>query len=219
MAEPPGPLEPEPPALDEVLIAFQKSLGRARKSAMQYAQEELGFQVGGMQQVFGVGKMTVKLRGALSLKPAPGRAGRADRIAVDFAADPARYSEIEVELQPQAVQEVENGVVLLREAQAAKAGLHRFQVYVLQQGRPVPGAPVSVRVQRGDSTESFSAVTDVTGSCRIELKLGEKTYDLALQGGRPSRTKAGGAGVSILADAGSAGVSRAIEIPPSTESE
>ncbi len=94
-----GP-EPRHPSLEEVIVAFQRSLGRAGRSAIETSRSELGIRSGD-QPLYVVDRLDITL--SAGLRVAAGREGGAPgRLLVDFDAPEEERSEVSftVEARP-----------------------------------------------------------------------------------------------------------------------
>jgi len=137
-----------PATLDEVMIAFQKSLARATQSAQDYADGETGFQTG-QKVLYTVEGLDVELN--VGLTPATTDGQDPDHVAVRFDAPDDSRSSLRFRVKPQPVDagpEAPQAIRLVRGEPDDNGSLPIAALFVGQDdaGQPTPLAKQSLQI-------------------------------------------------------------------------
>jgi hypothetical protein len=147
------------PALDQVLVAFQKTLARAAQATAQVMRDTPAARLG-LRNVYVVKGLRVELKAGLRLGPSAG--GDMDQVVVDFSASPDSASLLTFEVAGQALPNplTEDSLILLRPERKTPDGATRPLTDVsppdnleiraalfLTTGDPVVGVTVSFIVE------------------------------------------------------------------------
>jgi hypothetical protein len=163
-----------PQTVDEVIIAFQKALGRAWRASEEAMKADPGI-AGGARQLFGVSQLDIEL--ACVVEPS---AEAADKLAVRLnppPGGPASVLRFRVEAKP--VNVTDFNMITLSKA-AARADDEADMVLLANLLDPrsegIPGVTVVFEISRPGMTEPVKVIrvaTDVRGQAAAPIKVGD----------------------------------------------
>lgn len=164
------------PYLEEVLIAFQKSLGRIRQETTAAGKHDSEFAVGD-RVLYMVDSLQIELKVGLTMENRAGDAN--DRFKVDFNAPAPSQSVLRFTVDPTVLEKPEGDFILL--APNPKNSLEYRITLIRPQAKQ---QPVTLRLKSSGQNgyqQDFSLVTDALGRINFKLDTG-KAPSLIVEG-------------------------------------
>jgi hypothetical protein len=127
--------------LDEVLVAFQKTLSRARRSAQDYANREVAFATG-RKTLYTIDRLDVELNAAFRLATADRHAP--DLVHVNFEADPKERSVVRFAVSPLPFEPVADCALRLSDLDTLRTDPARFPLQVMLLGPATQGDQTTI---------------------------------------------------------------------------
>ena len=137
-----GPITPrvlreteQPVALEEMLTAFQKSLGRANRSSLEASRSESEFLLG-IRALYVIEGLNVTLR--VGVRAASFEGSKDKRVIVDFDAPEKERSEVQFRVQSKPLEATKTNEILLADGDPLGNQRPFFQIIATSIGVPSP---------------------------------------------------------------------------------
>jgi hypothetical protein len=144
-----GPIRPRvfkesegPVSLEEMLTAFQKSLGRANRSSLEASRSEAEFLLG-IRALYVIEGLNVTLR--VGIRAASLEGSKDKRVIVDFDAPEKERSEVQFRVQTKPLEATKASELLLADGDPLGTERPRFQLIATLIGVPSPAEPEARR--------------------------------------------------------------------------
>jgi hypothetical protein len=153
----------QPVTLEEMLTAFQKSLGRANRSSYEASRSEAEFLLG-IRALYVIEGLNVTLR--VGVRAASFEGSRDKRVIVDFDAPEKERSEVQFRVQSKPLEATKANELLLADADPLGNNRPRFQLIATLIGAPSEKPPLPPRPLR-DQTLHFKIVGGDSGTMDV----------------------------------------------------
>ena len=176
--------------LEDVLIAFQKSLARVSDQTVAVSKEDPEILLG-QRSLYSINSLAIELSAGLEMLPA--RRGDPDKIAVSFSGPSETRSKISFQVAAKPLEPEINRQIILTRYRQDKNALpeNQFCVWVidLENSSPVflTGHPIDIHfISEGVDSDQIglNAQTDRVG--RTRFKVNPKAGTLKFEGGKKS---------------------------------
>jgi len=167
--------------LEEVLVAFQKALARTAQQTANEKEMDARF-LAAERVLFGVDTLEVDLNVGMAVTDDP---DDGFVVGLDFAVDPERRSKVKFTVDPTPLEPISTTTIALVPLTPTRdVGTVSFLGTVVgANGKPIPGANVSVYAQRsgvrGRRSRGLEVATDGGGRIRFDVDFGQQAILIA----------------------------------------